>query len=107
MAPGTNIGAASPVGASGAEITGTIGDKVRNDAIANIRSIAEARGRDVDWAVSTVEEGVEILTGVPAGRRGADGAYPAESVFGRADARLGDLALKVREFGAADRPEGA
>ena len=58
MAPGTNIGAASPVGAGGEELEGTIGDKVRNDAIANIRSIAEARGRNVDWAVSTVEKAV-------------------------------------------------
>jgi membrane-bound serine protease (ClpP class) len=58
MAPGTNIGAASPVGAGGEELSGTIGDKVKNDAIANIRSIAEARGRDVDWAVSTVEKAV-------------------------------------------------
>jgi membrane-bound serine protease (ClpP class) len=58
MAPGTNIGAASPVGAGGAELTGTIGDKVKNDAIANIRSIAEHRGRNVDWAVSTVEKAV-------------------------------------------------
>lgn len=58
MAPGTNIGAASPVGAGGEELTGTIADKVRNDAIANIRSIAETRGRNVDWAVSTVERAV-------------------------------------------------
>jgi membrane-bound serine protease (ClpP class) len=58
MAPGTNIGAASPVGAGGEELEGTIGDKVRNDAIANIRAIAEARGRDVAWAVSTVEDAV-------------------------------------------------
>src|SRR5919108_1025332 len=58
MAPGTNIGAASPVGAGGEDLTGTIGDKVKNDAIANIRSIAEARGRNVDWAVSTVDKAV-------------------------------------------------
>jgi membrane-bound serine protease (ClpP class) len=58
MAPGTNIGAASPVGAGGEELEGTIGDKVRNDAIANIRAIAEARGRNVEWAVSTVEDAV-------------------------------------------------
>ena len=58
MAPGTNIGAASPVGAGGEELTGTIGNKVKNDAMANIRSIAEARGRNVDWAVSTVESAV-------------------------------------------------
>ena len=58
MAPGTNIGAASPVGAGGEELTGTIGEKVKNDAIAKIRSIAEARGRNVEWAVSTVEKAV-------------------------------------------------
>jgi membrane-bound serine protease (ClpP class) len=56
MAPGTNIGAASPVGGQGEDIPGTLGDKVRNDAIANIRSIAEARGRNVDWAEQTVSE---------------------------------------------------
>ena len=58
MAPGTNIGAASPVGSGGEDLTGTIGEKVRNDAIANMRAIAEARGRDVDWAVSTVRDAI-------------------------------------------------
>lgn len=56
MAPGTNIGAASPVGGQGEDIEGTLGDKVRNDAIANIRSIAEVRGRNVEWAEQTVSE---------------------------------------------------
>jgi membrane-bound serine protease (ClpP class) len=56
MAPGTNIGAASPVGAGGEDIPDTLGEKVRNDAIANVTAIAEARGRNVDWAVSTVAE---------------------------------------------------
>ncbi|HEY6012784.1 MAG TPA: ATP-dependent Clp protease proteolytic subunit, partial [Candidatus Limnocylindrales bacterium] len=36
MAPGTSIGAASPVGGQGETITGTEGDKIRNDAIAKI-----------------------------------------------------------------------
>jgi len=56
MAPGTNIGAASPVSGQGEDIGGTLGEKVRNDAIANITAIAEARGRPVDWAVATVAE---------------------------------------------------
>jgi membrane-bound serine protease (ClpP class) len=56
MAPGTNIGAASPVGGSGEDIEGTLGEKVKNDAIANIRAIAEARGRNVDWAIETVRD---------------------------------------------------
>jgi membrane-bound serine protease (ClpP class) len=56
MAPGTNIGAASPVGGSGEDIGGTLGQKVLNDAIASIRSIAETRGRNADWAEDTVRE---------------------------------------------------
>ncbi len=56
MAPGTNIGAASPVDSSGQDISGTLGEKVRNDAIASIRAIAEARGRNVEWAVATVAD---------------------------------------------------
>ena len=56
MAPGTNIGAASPVSGSGEDIPGTLGVKVMNDAVANITAIAEARGRPVDWAVSTVKD---------------------------------------------------
>jgi membrane-bound serine protease (ClpP class) len=56
MAPGTNIGAASPIDSSGADIPGTLGVKVKNDAIANISAIAQARGRPVDWAASTVSE---------------------------------------------------
>ena len=56
MASGTNIGAASPVSGSGEDIEGTLGQKVLNDAIANIRSIAEVRGRNVDWAEETVRD---------------------------------------------------
>lgn len=56
MAPGTNIGAASPVDSSGNDIAGTLGEKVRNDAVAKMRAIAEARGRNEAWAVSTVTE---------------------------------------------------
>jgi len=56
MAPGTRIGAASPVGGSGEDIPGALGDKVKNDTIASIRAIAEARGRNVEWAIRTVDE---------------------------------------------------
>ena len=54
MAPGTSIGAASPVTGEGEDIAGTLGQKVKNDAVAKIRSIAEARHRNVDWAMATV-----------------------------------------------------
>ena len=59
MAPSTNIGAASPVASGGGDIASTYGqteaDKVLNDAIATIRSIAQERHpQAVDWAATTV-----------------------------------------------------
>lgn len=59
MAPSTNIGAASPVAAGGGDIAATYGqteaNKVMNDAIASIRSIAQERHPlAVDWAATTV-----------------------------------------------------
>ena len=105
MAPGTNIGAASPVGAGGEELEGTIGDKVRNDAIANIRSIAEARGRDVDWAVSTVEKAVSssALEAVAVGA--VDGiATSLEDVRRQADGQVVDVGAVPVTVDIADAP---
>ena len=51
------------------------------------------------YPVRRVEEGIELLTGIPAGARGADGSFPAGTVFARVDARLRDLAEKIRYFG--------
>ena len=56
MAPGTNAGAAHPVGGEGAELAKTIGEKVTNDAAALIRSLAAQRGRAGDWAEKAVRE---------------------------------------------------
>ena len=55
MSPGTEIGAAHPVGIGG-EIDSVSEEKVVNDAVAYIRSIAEARGRNADWAEEAVRE---------------------------------------------------
>ncbi|HUG55821.1 MAG TPA: nodulation protein NfeD, partial [Candidatus Limnocylindrales bacterium] len=60
MAPATNIGAAHPVDASGGDIEGDLRDKVENDAVAEIRKIADARGRNADWAEQAVRESVSI-----------------------------------------------
>jgi predicted ATP-dependent protease len=57
------------------------------------------------WAVATVDQGIELLTGVPAGRRDSAGAYPAGSLNRRIADRLLDLAESVREYAA--RPDGA
>ena len=54
MAPGTRTGAAHPVGPSGESITGTMGQKVEQDAAAAIRSLAARNGRDVKAAEQAV-----------------------------------------------------
>ncbi len=54
MAPGTNIGAASPVDAGGQKIKGSVAHKISEDMRAFIRSIAEARGRNADALEDTV-----------------------------------------------------
>ncbi|MBK6407461.1 MAG: nodulation protein NfeD [Holophagales bacterium] len=56
MAPGTNTGAASPVGSGGEELPKTIGKKVSEDAAALVRSLAVPRGRPVEDAVKTISE---------------------------------------------------
>jgi len=50
------------------------------------------------YPISRIEEGIELLMGVPAGARGPDGAYPPESVFGRCAARLAEMAEQLRHF---------
>ena len=58
MAPGTNIGAAHPVAMGGGEMDEVMKEKVENDAVAYIRSIAERRGRNVEWAENAVKKSV-------------------------------------------------
>ncbi|HLU52970.1 MAG TPA: nodulation protein NfeD [Acidimicrobiia bacterium] len=56
MAPATSIGAATPVDLQGGEIT----DKIINDAAAFAVSVAERRGRDVEFAEDAVRDGASI-----------------------------------------------
>jgi membrane-bound serine protease (ClpP class) len=58
MAPGTNIGAAHPVAVGGGDVGKEMGEKITNDAAAYIRSIAEQRGRNADWAEKAVRESI-------------------------------------------------
>jgi membrane-bound serine protease (ClpP class) len=93
MAPGTNLGAASPVAIGGspqkdekadkkgksADPTDTMSRKVMHDAAAYIRSLAQLRGRNADWGERAVREAVSL---------------PAEEA----------LKLKVIDFVAQDVP---
>ena len=57
------------------------------------------------WPVQTIDEGIEVLTGVPAGVRGTDGTYPEESVHGRVIGRLDELAKRMKSFAQDESPE--
>jgi len=66
---------------------------------------AVRRGKFHIYPVSTVEEGIEILTGVAAGQRDADGRYPAGTVMGLVDERLDRFGEAVRRYSSATRIE--
>lgn len=57
------------------------------------------------WPVSTVEQGIEILTGMEAGQRQPDGTYPEGTIFRKVDDRLRQIAEIVKAFGK-DSEEG-
>lgn len=73
MAPGTNLGAATPIrlGSHGPDIetdqsdsnAPSVEDKIVNDAVAYIRSLADLRGRNADWAERAVKEAASLPAG--------------------------------------------
>jgi membrane-bound serine protease (ClpP class) len=61
MAPGTNIGAAHPVGIGiGGKMDKTMSQKVENDAAAYVKGIAKKRGRNEDWVQRAVRKSESI-----------------------------------------------
>ncbi len=59
MAPGTNIGAAHPVGGGiGVDTSSVMSEKVTNDAAAFVRAIAQKRHRNVKWAEEAVRKSI-------------------------------------------------
>ena len=59
---------------------------------------AVAKGKFHIFPVTTVEEGIEILTGVKAGKQNAQGKFEKGSVFARADERLREMAKTLSEY---------
>ena len=64
------------------------------------------------WAVRTIDEGIELLTGVPAGKRDSEGQYPEGTVHRLVEDRLLEYAERLRAFTTdhktgADRDNGA
>jgi predicted ATP-dependent protease len=60
---------------------------------------AVAEGKFSIYPVETIDQGLEILTGIPAGARGGDGRFPEGTVNHEVEASLIALAEKRRAFG--------
>ncbi len=67
MAPSTNIGSAHPVFGGGSpggkpdsSASETMMEKVVNDAVAKIKSMAKTRGRNIKWAEKSIRESANI-----------------------------------------------
>ena len=77
---------------------------LRKDVVA-----AAAAGRFRIHPVTTIDEGIELLTGLPAGERDAEGRFPEGSVNARVEARLLAFAKAARaaDKAAEDQKEGA
>ena len=58
------------------------------------------------YPVETIDQGIEILTGVTAGERGAEGTFAAGSINRAVEERLAALAEARRRFGATGRDQG-
>jgi len=78
MAPGTNTGAAHPVGAFGGDIQGTMKEKVENDAAALMRSVVSKRGRNVDVAESAVRQSKSFTDAEALSQKLIDYVAPSE-----------------------------
>ncbi|SNB47945.1 Lon protease family protein [Geobacter sp. DSM 9736] len=57
------------------------------------------------WSVETIDQGIELLTGVPAGERQADGSYPEGSINYLVDRRLRDLVEKMNKLSGPPEKE--
>ena len=105
MAPSTRIGAATPVSGDGTDIPEDLARKITNDTAEYARNIADARGRNADWAEDAVRdadvvgaiEAVEIeAVDLIAEDRGA----LLDEIDGRA-VRVGDSDVRLRTADAA------
>jgi predicted ATP-dependent protease len=75
---------------------------LRQDVVA-----AVAAGQFHIYAVTTIDEGIALLTGIPAGELDEQGEYPAETINGRVVARLIELDDKQRRFGNSQKSANA
>ena len=70
---------------------------LREDVVEAVRS-----GQFHIWAVKTIDEGIQVLTGWDVGKVDADGHYPEDSINHRVDQRLRRYASALRVLAGAD-----
>lgn len=104
MAPGTNTGAAHPVGAGGEDIEGAMAKKVEEDSAANIRSMARRNNRNVELAQAAVLESRSFTADEALEGKLIDMVVPSfdklvEALDGRTVKR-GDAVVTLRTQGA-------
>jgi len=58
------------------------------------------------YPVRHIDEGIELLTGIPAGEPGRDGLYPEESINGKVSIRLKEMALKMKKYSSESNGNG-
>ena len=59
---------------------------------------AVAANRFQIYPVATIEQGIEILTGVAAGKRDSSGKFQPDSLFAKVDDRLRQMAYTMHKF---------
>ena len=88
-------------------LTGTQGVMIPHQNVSDLilrPDVLEAvkKGKFHVYPVKTIEEGIEVLTGMKAGKRGSNGKFPAGTVLGIVDAKLHEMALTLQNYGRMD-----
>ncbi|MBT5811875.1 MAG: ATP-dependent protease, partial [Rhodospirillaceae bacterium] len=70
---------------------------LRDDVVDAVRA-----GQFSVYPIATIDEGIEVLTGTPAGVRNRQGHYPKGTINHAVETRLHELSEAVRQFSAKD-----
>jgi membrane-bound serine protease (ClpP class) len=81
MAPQTNIGSATPISFNGSDIGGVLGRKIKNDASAFARALAEGHGRNGDLAARMVRDAENVTASEAKARNFVDVVAPNQQVL--------------------------
>ena len=96
---------AAPPGLTGAQGVVIPASNVSNLMLKEEIVQAVAAGQFHIYPVQTLDEAISLMTGIAAGARGADGAFPADTINGRVDRRLRQLAEQLQRFGRSPGKE--